>query len=64
MNYNPMFHNQVHLALEQEWGRKLTDHEKHLAAKVHDFVRDNMEVEEIRIVGVIVKNETNTSISR
>jgi hypothetical protein len=48
--FNPMFHNQVHVWLRQEWNRELTEHEKHLASVVHDYVRNNMEAEEIRIV--------------
>jgi hypothetical protein len=48
--FNQMFHNQVHLFVEEHWGRKLNDHEKHLASLVHDYVRNNMEAEEIRIV--------------
>jgi uncharacterized protein YeeX (DUF496 family) len=48
--FNPMFHNVVRLYLEDKWDRKLTDHEKHLVAEVHDYVRTAMEVEEIKIV--------------
>jgi hypothetical protein len=48
--FNPMFHNVVRLYLEEKWDRRLTDHEKHLIAEVHDYVRTAMEVEEIKIV--------------
>jgi uncharacterized protein YeeX (DUF496 family) len=48
--FNPMFHNVVRLYLEDKWDRRLTDHEKHLIAEVHDYVRTAMEVEEIKIV--------------
>lgn len=47
-----MFHNVVRLYLEDKWDRKLTDHEKHILAEVHDYVRTSMEVEEIKIVEV------------
>jgi uncharacterized protein YeeX (DUF496 family) len=53
--FNPMFHNVVRLYLEDKWDRKLTDHEKHLVAEVHDYVRTAMEVEEIKIVEDIRK---------
>jgi hypothetical protein len=49
-SFNPMFHNVVRLYLEDKWDRKLTEHEKHLIAEVHDYVRTAMEVEEIKIV--------------
>lgn len=52
LQYNPIFHNAVHYYLEGLWQRKLTDHEKHLAAIVHDYVRTSMEVEEIKILEV------------
>jgi hypothetical protein len=48
--FNPMFHNVVRLYLEDKWDRRLTDHEKHIVAEVHDYVRTAMEVEEIKIV--------------
>jgi hypothetical protein len=54
--FNSMFHNMVRLYLEEKWGRRLTDHEKHIIAETHDYVRTEMEVEEIRIVGV-AKND-------
>jgi hypothetical protein len=53
--FNPMFHNVVRLYLEDKWDRRLTDHEKHLIAEVHDYVRTAMEVEEIKIVEDIRK---------
>jgi uncharacterized protein YeeX (DUF496 family) len=61
LKFNPMFHNAVNMYLEQEWGRKLTDHEKHIIAKTHDYVRTEMEVEEIKIVGV-VRNDKEKEI--
>jgi hypothetical protein len=48
--FNPMFHTVVNMYLEDKWDRRLTDHEKHLIAEVHDYVRTAMEVEEIKIV--------------
>jgi hypothetical protein len=45
-----MFHNVVNYYLEEKWDRKLTEHEKHLIAEVHDYVRTAMEVEEIKIL--------------
>jgi hypothetical protein len=54
-SFNPMFHNVVRLYLEDKWDRKLTEHEKHLIAEVHDYVRTAMEVEEIKIVEDIRK---------
>jgi hypothetical protein len=48
-----MFHTVVNMYLEDKWDRRLTDHEKHIIAEVHDYVRTAMEVEEIKIVGVV-----------
>jgi len=52
LTYPEMFHNAVRFYLEEKWDRKLDDHEKHLIAEVHDYVRTAMEVEEIKIVEV------------
>lgn len=56
LTYSEMYHNAVRFYLEQEWGRKLDDHEKHLAAKVHDYVRTSMEAEEVRIIDDTIVN--------
>jgi hypothetical protein len=53
LKFNPMFHTVVNMYLEDKWDRRLTDHEKHIVAEVHDYVRTEMEVEEIKIVGVV-----------
>jgi hypothetical protein len=50
LKFNPMFHTVVNMYLEEKWDRRLTDHEKHIIAEVHDYVRTAMEVEEIKIV--------------
>lgn len=50
IKYNQLFHNEVIYWLENEWKRRLTNHEKHLVAVVHDFVRTNMEIEELKII--------------
>jgi uncharacterized protein YeeX (DUF496 family) len=55
LKFNPMFHQVVVYYLEEKWQRRLNDHEKHLVAEVHDYVRTSMEVEEIKIVDESIK---------
>lgn len=50
--YNPIFHNEVIYHAEQIWQRKLTDHERNLAALIHDITMTVRETEEIKIVEV------------
>lgn len=52
LNFNPIYHNQVVYKVQTLWNRPLNDHEKHLAALVHDIVRTEMEAEEIKILDV------------
>jgi hypothetical protein len=50
LEFNPISYNEPIYWLEQEWQRKLTDHEKHLAILVYRYTRTTQEVEEIKIL--------------
>jgi hypothetical protein len=50
LEFNPILYNEPIYWLEQEWGRKLTDHEKHLAFWIYRWTRTNIEAEEIKLL--------------
>jgi hypothetical protein len=50
LEFNPISYNEPIYWLEQEWQRKLTDHEKDLAILVYRWARTNMEAEELKIL--------------
>jgi hypothetical protein len=52
LNYTQIHHNEPIYFIQQYWNRELTEHEKNLVALTHDYVRTNMEAEEIKIVDV------------
>lgn len=52
MRYEQILYNEVIYHLEQEWKRKLTDHEKHILIKGYIFGRQVEAQNELRILDV------------
>jgi hypothetical protein len=52
MTYSQLFYNEVIYELEQKWGRKLTDHEKHVLIEGYKFGRKVESENEIKILEV------------
>jgi hypothetical protein len=50
LKFNPISYNDPIYWLEQRWGRKLDDHEKHIAILIYRYVRTTQEAEEIKIL--------------
>lgn len=50
MRYEQILYNEVIYYLEQEWGRKLTDHEKHILIKGYVFGRKVEAENELKIL--------------
>jgi hypothetical protein len=48
--YNQLFYNDVIYYLEEKWGRKLTDHEKHVLIEGYKFGRLVESENEIKIL--------------
>lgn len=48
--FNPIFHNEPILYVQQKWQRPLDEHERHLAAEIYDWCRTNIEAEEVKVV--------------
>lgn len=53
LEFSPLSYNEPIYYLEQHWGRKLTDHEKHLVALTYQWTRTTQEAEEIKILEVL-----------
>ena len=52
MNYSQLFYNEVIYHLEQEWNRKLTEHEKHILIEGYKFGRMVEAENEIKILEI------------
>jgi hypothetical protein len=52
LNFDQISYNEPIYWLEQEWQRKLTDHEKQLAILIYRYTRTTQEAEEIKILDV------------
>jgi len=52
VNYSQLFYNEVIYHLEQEWKRKLTDHEKHILIEGYKFGRKVEAENELKILEV------------
>lgn len=50
--FNQISYNEPIYWLEQQWQRKLTDHEKHLVILIYRWTRTTQEAEEIKILEV------------
>jgi hypothetical protein len=50
LEFTEIQYNEPIYWLEQHWGRKLTDHEKHIAILIYRWTRTSQEAEEIKIL--------------
>jgi hypothetical protein len=50
LEFDQILYNEPIYWLEQNWQRKLTDHEKNLAILIYRWTRTTQEAEEIRIL--------------
>jgi hypothetical protein len=55
LKYDQIQYNEPILWLEQNWGRKLTEHEKNIVVQVYRYTRTSQEAEEIKILGAWIK---------
>jgi hypothetical protein len=50
IEYSPISYNEPIYWLEERWGRKLSEHEKHIAILIYRWTRTTQEAEEIKIL--------------
>lgn len=55
--YDQIFYNEVIYKVEQEWDRKLNDHEKHLLLKGYRMGRTVEAENEIRIIDLFKESD-------
>lgn len=52
LKYDQISYNEPIYWLEQQWGRKLNDHEKNIAILIYRWTRTTQEAEEIKILDI------------
>jgi hypothetical protein len=53
LNFDQILYNEAIYNLEQQWQRRLTEHEKNIVIQTYRWTRTNIEAEELKILEAV-----------